>query len=78
MKQIRQPKNWFTVKGIADYCLVSGVTVRRWIKDGRLSATRLPGGHYRIHKEDFIGFLERYHMPIKEWLFESESMKERR
>ena len=33
----------------------------------------LPSGHYRIDKEDFRGFLERYGMPIKEELFGSES-----
>ena len=36
-----------TVKDIAEYCLVSDVTVRRWIKDGKLSAMKLPSGHYR-------------------------------
>jgi excisionase family DNA binding protein len=61
-----------TVKDIASYCLVSRSTVRRWAKDGRLSAMKLPSGHFRITVEDFRDFLKRYHMPIREELLESE------
>ncbi len=61
-----------TVKAIAEYCLVSTITVRRWIKDNKLSAMKLPSGHYRINNAGFRDFLERYDMPIKEELFESE------
>ncbi len=55
-----------TVKGIANYCLVSESTVRRWIKDGKLAALRLPSGQYRITAADFRDFLKRFGMPIKE------------
>jgi len=72
---MRQSKNRLTVKGVADYCLVSRISVRRWIKGGKLSAIRLPSGHYRISIADFRDFLERYNMPVKEELFESESEK---
>lgn len=78
MKQIKPIKDWLTAKGVADYCLVSKVTVRRWIKDRKLSATRLPSGHYRISIADFRDFLEQYDMPIREELFGSESKVERR
>jgi len=61
---------------IAMYCQVSKSTALKWIKDGKLQAFRLPSGHYRIDKEDFRDFLERYGMPIKEELFGSESKKE--
>jgi len=54
-----------TVKGIANYCLVSECTVRRWIKDGKISAFRLPSGQYRITAVDFKGFLTKYGMLIK-------------
>ena len=57
----------------AVYCQVSKSTVLKWIKDGKLKAFRLPGGHYRIDRQDFRSFLERYNMPIKKWFFESES-----
>ncbi len=55
-----------TVNGVANYCLVSESTVRRWIKDGKLSALRLPSGQYRITAADFRDFLNRYDIPIKE------------
>jgi|GEM_PF-6041625 excisionase family DNA binding protein len=55
-----------SVKGIANYCLVSEGTVRRWINDGRISAFRLPSGQYRITAEDFKYFLNKYDMLTKE------------
>ena len=61
-----------TVQHIAGYCLVSRSTVQRWIRDGKISAMKLPSGHFRVSLEDFRAFLERYNMPIKEELFESE------
>jgi excisionase family DNA binding protein len=73
MKQIERSKEQhFTVNDIAEYCLVSGITVRRWIKDGKLSAIQLPSGHYRITTTGFRDFLKRFSMPIKEDLFKSE------
>jgi predicted site-specific integrase-resolvase len=51
-------------------------TVGRWIKRGELSAVQLPSGHHRVRMADFRDFLNRYDMPIKEELFESESEKE--
>ncbi len=76
MAQLLGHKNWLTVGRIGEYCLVTPITVRRWIRKGKLSAIRLPSGHYRVSLEDFRDFLERYDMPIKEELFESEFGKE--
>jgi excisionase family DNA binding protein len=55
-----------SVKGIANYCLVSECTVRRWIKDGKISALRLPSGQYRVTAADFRNFLTRFGIPVKE------------
>jgi excisionase family DNA binding protein len=55
-----------TVSGISNYCLVSECTVRRWIKDGKLNALKLPSGQYRIRANDFKDFLMRYGMLFKE------------
>ena len=66
-----------TSRDIAEYCQVSKSTVLEWIKSGRLKAFRLPSGHYRIEKKDFRKFLANWDMPIKDWLFENESRKER-
>ncbi|MDD5094839.1 MAG: helix-turn-helix domain-containing protein [Dehalococcoidia bacterium] len=59
----------------ADYCQVSKGTALQWIKNGKLKAFCIPSGQYRIRQEDFRDFLERYDMPIEDWLFESESEK---
>ena len=75
VKQMQHSKKWITVKDIADYCMVDRVTVRRWIRCGKLSAIRLPSGHYRIKLVDFRDFLKRWHMPVEDWLLESKSEK---
>ncbi len=75
MAQLREHKNWLKVGSIAEYCLVTPMTVRRWIKTGKLSAIRLPSKHYRVSIGDFRDFLKRYNMPIKEELLESKSGK---
>ncbi len=61
-----QSRTSVTVKGIANYCLVSESTVRRWIKDGKISSLRLPSGQYRVTAADFKDFLERFGMLNKE------------
>jgi excisionase family DNA binding protein len=55
-----------TIKAIANYCLVSEGTVRRWIRDGKIVVMRLPSGQYRITAADFKDFLIRYGMPTEE------------
>jgi two-component system, OmpR family, response regulator VicR len=57
-----------TVKRIAEYCLVNPTTVRRWVKDGKLSCMKLPSGYCRVTVKEFVDFLERHEMPIKEEL----------
>ena len=57
-------QTWVTVESIAAYCMVSGSTVRRWVAEGRLAATKLPSGQNRIRIADFKDFLKRYGMAI--------------
>lgn len=63
------PEQWgpeyISVGFVAKSCGVSNTTVLRWITFGQLKAFRLPGGHYRIFKEDLSEFLARYHMPVQ-------------
>ena len=66
---------WLTVPTVARYCLVTPITVRRWIRYGKLSALRLPSGHYRISFADFREFLDRHNMPIKEELYEMSELE---
>lgn len=64
-----------TTGNIAAYCQVSKSTVLAWIKSDRLKAYSLPGGHFRINKEDFRNFLEKWNIPIKGWPFEETAEK---
>ncbi len=69
-------KNWLTLGKVAEYCLVSPATVRRWIKTGKLTAVRLPSRHYRVNVPDLRDFLKRYDMPIRNEVFECKSENE--
>jgi excisionase family DNA binding protein len=57
-----------TSKDVASYCMVSSATVRRWLKDGKLTSIRLPSNQCRISMENFRDFLNRYNIPIREEL----------
>ena len=50
---------------VAKHCGVSKVTVLRWIKKGYLTAFRLPGGHYRIHRDELGKFLAKHGIPVR-------------
>jgi excisionase family DNA binding protein len=54
---------YISVGFIAKRCGVSNTTVLRWIGTGQFPAFRLPGGHYRVGREDFHEFLTKYNMP---------------
>jgi excisionase family DNA binding protein len=64
-----------TTSYIAAYCQVSKSTVLAWIKNDELKAYSLPGGHYRIDKEDFMNFLKKWNIPVKGWPFEETEEK---
>ena len=64
-------QTFITVESIAGYCMVSRSTVGRWIRDGRLSAMKLPSGHFRVSVADFRAFLKRHNMPITQELLDS-------
>ena len=49
---------------ISKACGVTIQTVQSWIDRGVLKAFRTPGGHRRVKKEDFLGFLEKFQFPL--------------
>jgi excisionase family DNA binding protein len=56
---------YISVGFVAKHCGVSNTTVLRWITTKQLPAFRLPGGHFRIEKNDFSEFLKKYSMPVR-------------
>lgn len=55
---------YISVGFAAKRCGVSNTTVLRWITTGQLLAFRLPAGHYRICRGDFVEFLTKYSIPL--------------
>lgn len=53
-----QTKEFVSTGQAAELCSVTADTVLKWIKSGRISANRTPGGHYRIHRETLQHIIE--------------------
>lgn len=53
---------WLDLPGAAEYLDKSPVTVRRWIRDGRIPYFK-PGKEYLFQKEDLDHFLEQSRHP---------------
>ncbi|MCC7078643.1 MAG: helix-turn-helix domain-containing protein [Acidimicrobiia bacterium] len=49
-----------TVSEVADLFGVSGKTVSRWAREGRISSVRTLGGHRRFRENDIRELLDRY------------------
>lgn len=54
---------FWTTGQIAAACRVTIPTVKRWIREGHLTAFRTAGGHYRITEEVFKRFQATYRIP---------------
>ena len=57
-------KEPLTTGEVAQYCHVTYRAVLKWIAEGKLKAYRTPGQHSRVGINDFLDFLEKYHMPV--------------
>jgi excisionase family DNA binding protein len=43
---------------------VNPSSVNKWVKEGRITAFRTPGGHRRIRARDLVEFLDGHQMPV--------------
>ena len=43
---------------------VNPSSVNKWVKEGRITAFRTPGGHRRIRARDLVEFLDGHEMPV--------------
>ncbi len=66
---MREEKKPYTTGEIADFCHVTINAVKKWIVSGKLHAFRTPGGHFRVNKENFVEFLDKYKLDIKDEVF---------
>ncbi|MEE9464925.1 MAG: helix-turn-helix domain-containing protein [Candidatus Neomarinimicrobiota bacterium] len=57
-------RRYLGTSDIARICQVTTVTVGNWIRSGKLKASRVPGGNYRITSADLVCFLETANMPV--------------
>jgi excisionase family DNA binding protein len=64
MKNKEELKRFFTTGDVARYCQINVNTVKRWIRNGTLKAFQTPSGHFRVVREDFVQFLQRYGYPL--------------
>ncbi len=57
----REQKAYTTFEA-AKICHVTHHSIKNWIKQGLIKASRTPGGHYRILEQDLDRFREKYDM----------------
>ena len=57
-----QEQKAFTTFEAAKICHVTHHSIKNWIKQGLIKASRTPGGHYRILEGDLDSFREQYDM----------------
>lgn len=57
----REDKAYTTFEA-AKICHVTHHSIKNWIKQGLIKASRTPGGHYRILEKDLDSFREQYDM----------------
>jgi len=54
-------KNYFNTEEVANEIGVNVITIRRYIHNGKLKASRVGERLFRISKEDFNDFLKKYY-----------------
>jgi excisionase family DNA binding protein len=62
----RTQKTFLTTGQVAAACQVSIPTVKRWIREGHLSAFQVAGGHHRVARAEFERFLVANNVPREE------------
>jgi excisionase family DNA binding protein len=58
----RREQKAFTTFEAAKICHVTHHSIKNWIKQGLIKASRTPGGHYRILEADLDSFREEFDM----------------
>jgi two-component system, OmpR family, response regulator len=56
---------FLTTGQIAESCQVTIPTVKRWIREGHLTAFQTAGGHFRVTEDEFRRFQAAHRMPVQ-------------
>jgi len=56
---------FLTTGQIAESCQVTIPTVKRWIREGHLTAFQTAGGHFRVTEDEFRRFQTAHGMPVE-------------
>jgi excisionase family DNA binding protein len=56
-------KEFISTGRAAEICSVTPNAVLKWVKAGKIPASRTPGGHYRIHRQTLMGIIESGGLP---------------
>ena len=57
-KSIMKTKRYYKTREVAEMLMVSAITVRNWVRSGKLDAERTLGGHRRFLHKDIVRFAE--------------------
>ena len=63
-KQQVTAQSLLTSSQVAGLLQMNRASVNKWVRDGRLSAYKTPGGHHRIRVSDLVTFLAEHQLPI--------------
>lgn len=66
--QTLRPDSLLTSHQAGALLQVTPASIIKWVKDGRITAFRTPGGHRRIRARDLLEFVARHNMPVPEAL----------
>ena len=66
-------RRYLASSDVARICQVTTVTVGNWIRSGKLTASRVPGGNYRVSNEDLVRFLQQANMHVPPGLMRTQS-----
>jgi excisionase family DNA binding protein len=69
---------FLTTGQIASSCQVTIPTVKRWIREGHLTAFQTAGGHFRVTEEEFRRFQDALRMPVDRTGTEAETQAQPR
>ena len=58
MPQPKPKKSFYTTKEVADVIGVTAPTIIKWVKEGRVGASKTPGGHRRIAHAELVRLSE--------------------